>query len=126
MIRRFAFAALALALPSAAAAQTPAVTEPLVCLGTEPFWNVQIEKNEAIYSTPEPPKIGYSVMPPRQGQGLQRDVVRVFELTRPNADSALLIVSKHESPCSDDMSDNEYPFHAVFVDKQKVLAGCCR
>jgi uncharacterized membrane protein len=126
-MRRFAFAALVLALPGAAPAQQkPAVTEPLLCLGTEPFWNVSIDKSEAIYATPDGPKIGYSVMPPRQGQGLQDNVIRVFELSRPNADGAVLIVSKHESPCSDDMSDNEYPFHAVFIDKQKVLGGCCK
>ncbi len=102
----------------------------LSCVGTEPFWNVQIdvEKSEMTYVDPVVAKaITYKLEAPQQAHGMQDDNVIVY--TSDSLTTTVLSSNIAGSTCTDGMSDENYEFHAVVRSKggpfEGVFYGCC-
>lgn len=101
--------------------QTPTRGESFIARGTEPFWNVTVNRNGIVYSSPEVSKRTYPYVTPMTAQGRPADLVRVYQLRgQPNG---TLIIKKADS-CSDGMSDNIYPYEATLILGNQVLEGC--
>jgi uncharacterized membrane protein len=103
--------------------QTSARGENFTVIGTEPFWNVTINRNGIVYSSPEVRKRTYPYVAPIAAQGRPVDLVRVYRLNgQPNG---TLIIRKADS-CSDGMSDNIYPYQATLILGNQVMEGCAQ
>ncbi|MDB9340573.1 MULTISPECIES: COG3650 family protein [Cyanophyceae] len=91
-------------------------------LGTEPFWSVDVSQTEIVYSslgTDE--KLTFPYVSPLSADGRTPDTVRVYRLG--DKDNTMLIIRKADN-CSDGMSDNLYPYSALFIRGDMVLEGC--
>ncbi|MGE0528442.1 MAG: COG3650 family protein [Bdellovibrionales bacterium] len=90
------------------------------CFGTEPFYGLDINgANLTLEMLGEDP-ISYQVSGPTAPIGIQDGYVSVYRA--PDKDAVVSIVS---GTCSDGMSDNEYGYHVVYVEGERVLYGCC-
>jgi uncharacterized membrane protein len=87
--------------------------------GTEPFWNVDLNKRAIVFSTPDAQKQTFAYVAPRNAMGRTADTVRVYKLRGDN-----MLIIKKATACSDGMSEKEYPYSATFVLGIKVLEGC--
>ena len=88
--------------------------------GTEPFWNVRVNKSGIVYSSPSAKKQTFPYVTPLSAAGRTPDTVRVYHLRGGNH---TLVIKKHNA-CSDGMSDKEYPYSATFIMNNTVLDGC--
>ena len=107
---------------SSSQAQTPARPAPVeqfIVRGAEPFWNVTINRNGIVYTTPET-KQSFPLVAPIAAQGRPLDVVRVYRLKGANN----LLVIKKVDACSDTMSDTKYPYSATLILGNTVREGC--
>jgi uncharacterized membrane protein len=117
-------AAIAVAL-IAAAAPAAAQQMRLVCLGNEPFWNLEVGRATAKYSAPDATVV---LVPSnaRHAAGMPGDNFRVYELRRADGKGVVtLVVTRPKEACSDGMSDRTYAYHAVVILAEDVRAGCC-
>lgn len=90
-------------------------------VGTEPFWNIKINRNGIIYSTPEVRERKYPYTAPLKAQGRPSDLVRVYQLRgQPNG----TLVLRKVNSCSDGMSDKVYPYSATLILGNQVFDGC--
>jgi uncharacterized membrane protein len=124
----------AMTLTSLAAMAMSGLSQPLVpkppqllvsAVGTEPFWQVSVTRRGIEYRTPEqtsPLKFDYST--PIAAQGQPTEVVQVYRLHNRSHDGWLMIQRAAGDQCSDGMSDNSYPYHAIVMLNGKVQAGC--
>lgn len=97
----------------------------LECVGTEPFWSLQIDPSglstfEAMGATPK----ALLIKDKQQAVG-RLDVWRLsFHGKDPELPSSLFLVKSGR--CSDDMSDHRYAYDLfVAVGSQSALKGCC-
>ena len=90
-------------------------------VGTEPFWNVKINRNGIVYSSPQVRERKYPYSVPLKAQGRPSDLVRVYQLR--GQQSGTLILRKVSS-CSDGMSDKVYPYNATLMFGNQVFDGC--
>ncbi|MBW4554699.1 MAG: hypothetical protein KME59_01940 [Trichormus sp. ATA11-4-KO1] len=92
--------------------------------GTEPFWSVNIRQSGIIYSSlSSDEKQTFSYVTPLAADGRLPDTVRVYRLQDKDKDNSMLIIRKVDA-CSDGMSDNLYPYSALFIQGDMVLEGC--
>ena len=93
-----------------------AADEVVTLVGTEPFWNVAIDKGEALYTTPEnQPGTRFAVtrFAGNNGLGFSGELDgRAFTATLTPGD------------CSDGMSDRTFPFVATIALGEETLRGC--
>lgn len=90
--------------------------EKLTLVGTEPFWNMAIEGDELVYSTPENADgvtIPVSRFSGNNGLGLNGTL-----------EGEALQVAVTPAVCSDGMSDREYPYTATINLGDATLNGC--
>ena len=90
--------------------------EAITALGTEPFWNVQIEGVTLTYSTPENPNGAQTTIKRFAGNG---GLGISGEL---NSLPLQLAITPGE--CSDGMSDRIYPYTATLAFDGENLLGC--
>lgn len=86
------------------------------CIGTEPFWNVKVEKAGITYHRmgEEPVVFPYQAAK-KQGAG------SVYETT---VKGRRLVVAITPGECSDGMSDNTYPYSVQADIDGETLRGC--
>ncbi|HYW19813.1 MAG TPA: hypothetical protein VE956_10970 [Nodularia sp. (in: cyanobacteria)] len=90
--------------------------------GTEPFWSVDVTKNEIVYSSSgTDQKQTFPSVKPLTADGRTPDTVRVYRLG--DKENSMLIIKKVDS-CSDGMSDNLHPYSSIFIRGDMVLEGC--
>jgi uncharacterized membrane protein len=93
---------------------TPA--EMITLTGTEPFWAIQIEGNEATYSNPEHPE-GFAFAVARftgnNGLGLTGTLF-----------AEPVTITLTPGQCSDGMSDRTFPYVATVALGEETLRGC--
>ena len=98
---------------------------PLQCLGTEPFWNLEIDGANTLYREPERP----DGKPLSAGSWINATGLRnhfAIRLEDGDAFHGIVTVLGTAGRCSDNMSDFEYPFHASYIRMDgSVLGGCC-
>jgi uncharacterized membrane protein len=99
----------------------------LVCLGTEPFWRLDLSDEAARYTPMEGDEEAYTGSLAR---AVNRTTAFVWRGTAsPDGAGARVLVAAVErtEACSDGMSDTLYPFAAVVsLPDGTALAGCCR
>lgn len=89
------------------------------CLGTEPFWGLKIEGENATFSNPVTDTAKVEQVTSRtSAAGVQEDFA--FILTTENALAAI-----SQTECSDGMSDNVYSHQIIYKNADSVLYGCC-
>jgi uncharacterized membrane protein len=99
----------------------------LRCIGTEPFWSLEIAKGEASFTTPEGERWLWTAQPWRNAAGHQPGQRFVIQLdTLGQEASGWAAVSRPQQSCSDGMSNLEYPYDLIIATPTKrVLGGCC-
>lgn len=101
----------------------------LNCGGTEPFWSLAVSNGQAQFKLwMEEQEQSLEASPWLQARGLRGwFVVRLAEAGGTNtADGFIAVRSAHQSFCSDDMSDTDYPFFATLIlPNDEVFGGCC-
>jgi uncharacterized membrane protein len=109
----------ALAIPLVACSQNSPLESDLDLLGTEPFWAVQISKEEQTTTISRPGEgertVGYPVETRGEGGAV------VLTAPSPGGDIVMTLTPQE---CSDGMSDREYPWSAVVVIEGTTLTGC--
>jgi uncharacterized membrane protein len=95
---------------------------PLQCLGTEPFWSVRINGDDAVFEAPDVAQTSWSASEWLPARGLiGRYMIRL------SSGYGTGYLAMLRQACSDGMSDIDYPFEAIMITPgQAVRAGCCR
>ncbi len=93
--------------------------DPLLVAGTEPFWSVKVEGEVLEYTTPE------TMESPRRLQATRQVDGAGLHLSGQD-DEEVFALDVRREPCSDGMSDYEYPYAAEFVLGTRMLKGCAR
>lgn len=101
---------------SASTAVTPIVSPNVRALGTEPFWNAQIDGDALTYTTPEDQK-------GRRTTVARRDT-EIGAVFSGKLGDEPLVLTLAKRTCSDGMSDRAHPFSAVLVLGSQRLTGC--
>lgn len=116
-------AAALLASATAAAAQQ---ATSLKCVGTEPFWGLTITANAMWFADMDEKRTDLAPVRPRNAIGRPPDLVRVYQ-TRRTKDGATvtLVVKRNHERCTDNMSDKEFAYDAVYITPDGVYQGCC-
>ncbi|WP_456057562.1 COG3650 family protein [Aerosakkonema funiforme] len=104
-------------------AQNTANSQEFIARGTEPFWNVTVNRRGIVYSTPEVRNRRYPYTAPLAAMGRPADLVRVYRL---NGQPSGVLVIKKVNACSDGMSDNVYPYDATLILGNQVMEGCAQ
>lgn len=110
------------------AAEPEAEDSPLICAGTEPFWSLEIDNESARYTVPGEDARSFTVTGRTPAQGLRGHfVIRLKDKDTPEGSEGLVVVTRSQGFCSDNMSDMEYPFTGTFIRPDgAVFGGCCR
>lgn len=91
---------------------------PLRCGGTEPFWSLRVDAEDAVFETPE----GGAVPLRQHGEaGGFTGAVAAFDAGGETLDLTVI-----RQQCSDGMSDRRYGFAALVWNRgETFLEGCC-
>lgn len=84
--------------------------------GTEPFWNLQIESAEALWTTPDNPngtRFAVTRFAGNNGLGFTGTL-----------DGAAITATLTPGQCSDGMSDRVFPYVATIALGEETLQGC--
>ncbi len=105
-----------------------AANYPIQCIGTEPFWSVTIDEGGVTFSSPESKDVKFTSTSRVAAQGLRGHfVVRIKDVSSDAGPEGAVVVTMAYDYCSDNMSDNRYPFYATaMLPSGAVLGGCCR
>lgn len=87
-------------------------------LGTEPFWNADITREQLTWTTPENLEAGGVTVPVTRADGAENVL---FTAT---IDGQLLQILVTPGTCSDGMSDNVYPFTVERTLGEESVPGC--
>ncbi|MDO1559383.1 hypothetical protein Q0812_08070 [Brevundimonas sp. 2R-24] len=93
------------------------LTTDINLLGTEPFWAVEIRRDQIKLTGVDRPE----VTAPNRGVDAGGDRAT---WTTEAADGTPLVINVTEGPCSDGMSDRQYPLTAEVRFGQETLRGC--
>ena len=117
-------AAVAAAFFAAPAAAQQA--DSLRCAGTEPFWGLTITATAMWFSDLDQKRTDLVLVKPRNAIGRLPDLLRIYQTkrTKDGAGVTLLVKRNYES-CTDNMSEKEYAYDAVFITPEGVYEGCC-
>lgn len=86
------------------------------CIGTEPFWNVQVEKSGITFHLMGEEPVAYPFRPARK-----KGNSSVYETSAGNSRMAVTIT---EGACSDGMSDANYPYQVQVERDGQSYQGC--
>jgi uncharacterized membrane protein len=92
------------------------------CVGTEPFWNVNIYKNKVTVNTLNGVKFTASVV--FHGRAMNSPVGTT--ITNAVSVGRSVVVMTEKQHCNDGMSENNYPYRVlVLIDDSSAYSGCC-
>jgi len=111
--------AVAAAISLASCSPGSPLESDLNLLGTEPFWAVQISKEEQTTTISRPGEPDTSVGYPVESKGEGGAVVLTAQ--SPEGD---IVMTLNKRDCSDGMSDRTYPWEAEVVIEGVTLRGC--
>jgi len=98
----------------------PRPTESFNVVGTEPFWNITIDKTGITYSTPDTQKMTFPSAAPLSAEGRPAQKVRVYRLQGQTSGNLVI----RQGACSDSMSDRKYDYSATLILGNTVKEGC--
>lgn len=91
---------------------------PLMCAGTEPFWNFRLGGETTVIATPDDPGTPLAISDYRAA------INQRGEWSAKIGDNVAVI--RQVESCSDGMSDEEFPYAVTLVTPENTLSGCCR
>ena len=91
--------------------------------GNEPFWGLVVAKPNIIFTSMEGDTLSFRYREARRAAGRSKEYLQVFEL---GGQQQLIFKQAGSCPCSDGMSDKEYPYHVTLILKDRILDGCGR
>ena len=98
----------------------------LRCVGVEPFWGITITAKAMWYTDRDEKRFDLVLVKPRNAVGRMPDVLRVYQTRRVKDGAAVtLVVKRNYQKCTDNMSDNEFSYDAIYVTPEGVFDGCC-
>lgn len=105
---------------------SPSSIKGYLCVGTEPFYSLEIKGNKMVYSDAvSEKKTTYKVSRPVDAAGVSSGNAVSYREKNGKAVVTLLSSSMAGSDCSDGMSDNKYAYHMMFVTEKFTHFGCC-
>jgi len=93
----------------------------LEALGTEPFWNVEVTRRAIVYRDPENPRVVFFA-----DAGAMTEAGMTFHSSRADSTPGRIEIDILPGPCSDGMSDTQYPLSATVRLDGRLLKGCAR
>jgi uncharacterized membrane protein len=97
----------------------------LTCVGTEPFWQIDISSNKEMrFMIPGLAGENFTITQTSSAAGTSGDFA--FQLSGKNAQSDLLKLNIIKGECNDGMSDRTYPFNVLVEHQNRILYGCCK
>lgn len=93
------------------------LNQPVRALGTEPFWSLELNGTDMLYTSPEPSEL----RAPQPAATVQGSVV-IYEAA--TAQGLPMKVTLTATECSDGMSDRTYPLTAIVEMGERTLTGC--
>ena len=90
--------------------------QPLRALGTEPFWSVELNGTEMIYTSPEPGELRAPQPAP-----VMQGTIAIYENQVQDQEFKVTLTA---TECSDGMSDRTYPLTAIVKIGDRTLTGC--
>ena len=93
------------------------LSQPVRALGTEPFWSLELNGTDMIYTSPEPGELRAP-----QPAAVVQGTVAMFEAA--TGDGQPMKVTLTATECSDGMSDRTYPLTAIVELGERTLTGC--
>lgn len=117
-----AAAATAFFAPAAVAQQAGS----LQCAGTEPFWGLTITATAMWFTDLDQKRSDLALVKPRNAIGRMPDLLRVYQTKRTKDGAAVtLVVKRNYERCTDNMSEKEYAYDAIYITPEGVYEGCC-
>jgi len=103
---------------------SPVKFETLKCLGTEPFWSIDVKDNNLSMEDLNGTVKNFTLNAAIQSDNHNN---RWFLKANDNKDNSPVILALTKSDqCSDDMSDFNYEYDVTaLIQGDKVLSGCC-
>lgn len=97
------------------------------CTGTEPFWRLEIEKNEIKFETlGAEEKMTIVNNGPKAARGTLVEYISLYQGRTLENERQYLNVIIQKGQCSDFMSDTIYPFTVAVLSGSSLYRGCCR
>lgn len=94
----------------------------LRCGGTEPFWGIDITKEQAIFS----PAGGERLVLPIKFRSASENNPTIAAVDARNQNRNITLFLQKVESCSDGMSDIAYPFSVTaLINSNVVYSGCC-
>ena len=123
-MKSIATAAFALALSATAAAAQQATS--LKCVGTEPFWDLTVTATAMWFADHDRKRTDLVLVKPRNAIGRLPDALRIYQTRRTKDGAAVtLVVKRNYENCTDNMSDKEFAYDAIYITPEGVYDGCC-
>jgi uncharacterized membrane protein len=105
----------------------------MTCTGTEPFWQLEIWKDE-LYFQDGNKVSGHSELElkevkQRSVTGAPSDTVRIYETNtggKRGVPVTVILQKREETKCSNSLSDPVFPWDAIVITPRAVFMGCCR
>ncbi|WP_281831103.1 hypothetical protein [Vibrio nigripulchritudo] len=97
---------------------------PLQCLGTEPFWSLNFNKDSVIFEDLDENREEFSIKSIVQSNNhINRWFITFTSESKPTTQ----VMALHRTrSCSDDMSDSKYDYEVMILTTgSAVFSGCC-
>ena len=97
--------------------------ENLFCLGTEPFWSIDIREGDLSFNDLGEEKSEFLIT----NINLSKNHTNKWEIIAESKKGKINAILMHTEKCSDDMSDDLYIYEILFSNKKEklFLSGCC-
>ncbi|WP_347330733.1 SH3 domain-containing protein [Marinimicrobium locisalis] len=103
-------------------AKLASFSEPLKCLGTEPFWSLEAKDGEIVFSDMGETELDYATLNISQSQNHTN--AWLFRFGDGASQGRMML--KQTEQCNDDMSDRLYDYEVgIELPEGRFLTGCC-
>jgi uncharacterized membrane protein len=95
------------------------------CLGTEPFWNLDIGASKIKFSTFEPSAMTIAKPAVATARGASASYIALYQGRLIEDSSRFMNVIIKDETCSDGMSDTIYNYSVLVLSGKTLYSGCC-
>lgn len=95
-----------------------------ICFGTEPFWNIEVTRQNITFEKPGEKKVTFAYVDPQPAAGFTLEHMRIYNIDV--SKNIILTIKSSKGGCSDNMSDDLYPYEATFQYGNTTYSGCAK